>query len=274
MRAMRSISMQVRRRVSLGSLLMYLLTLALEIPVIFMRLAVVVLGGGTVLAITGHSTVLPEIWVDLVLLPTGWSLLALVWPGGSGWWWRQRIGGRKPSQREQLAYQDALELLQDHAHEPLPKPGTWFVLDLPEPDAAVLGNALMLSRGLLASPHLPAVLAHELGHLGSPDGRLTAALNRLVIHPAIYDRDPEERYHREHVPLTVDDDMIFIIAVTIYVTLWSTKKLIAFLRGGLGLYLLRPVWAATGAHGSTPPTGTPRRSAKRTSSRTSWKSTR
>ena len=40
-----------------------------------------------------------------------------------------------------------------------------------------------LSRGRLESDHLPAVLAHELGHLASTDGRLTAALNRLVIHP-------------------------------------------------------------------------------------------
>jgi Zn-dependent protease with chaperone function len=116
------------------------------------------------------------------------------------------------------------------------------VLDTPEPDAAVVGDALMLSRGLLEGPHLPAVLAHELGHLGSPDGRLTAALNRLVIHPAIYDREPEERYRREHIPLEVNDDLIFFIAIATYLTLWSTKKLLAFLRGGLGLRLLRPVW--------------------------------
>ncbi len=67
------------------------------------------------------------------------------------------------------------------------------MLDTPEPDAAVVGDTLMLSRGLFESPHLSAVLAHELGHLGTPDGRITAALNRLVIAPAIYDRDPKER---------------------------------------------------------------------------------
>ncbi len=116
------------------------------------------------------------------------------------------------------------------------------MLDTPEPDAAVVGDALMLSRGLLESPHLAAVLAHELGHLGSPDGRLTAALNRFVIHPGIYDRDPEESYRREHVPLEVGDDSFFFIAIAVFLTLLFTKKLIAFLRGGLGLRLLRPMW--------------------------------
>jgi Zn-dependent protease with chaperone function len=240
MGATRSILMRIRRRYSVGALLMYLLTFALETPVIVLRVMVAVILDLIVQAVTGHP--IPEGLFDLVLLPTAWSLLALVWPGGSGWWWRQRIGGREPSQREQLAYQDAIELLQDNAHEPLTEPRTWFVLDTPEPDAAVLGNALMLSRGLIDSPHLPAVLAHELGHLASPDGRITAALNRLVIHPAIYDRDPEEQYHREHTPLEINDDLILAVTLAITVALWSTRKLLALLRGGLGLYLLRPIW--------------------------------
>src|SRR5580704_5601778 len=121
--------MRLRQKFSVGSLVMYLLTFALEIPVIVLRLWLALLLAWIVLAVSGHSAVVPEGWGDLVLLPSAWSLLALVWPGGSGWWWRQRIGGREPSQREQLAYQDAIELLQDQAHEPLPAPGTWFVLD-------------------------------------------------------------------------------------------------------------------------------------------------
>jgi Zn-dependent protease with chaperone function len=234
--------MRLRQEYSVGSLSMYMLTFALETPVILLRVVIATLLAGVVLAATGHSTASSGSWGELLLIPTGWSLLALMWPGGGGWWWRQRIGGREPSQREQLAYQDAIELLQDNAHEPLREPGTWFVLDAPEPDAAVVGDALMLSRGLLDSPHLPAVLAHELGHLGSPDGRVTAALNRLMIHPAIYDRDPEERDHHEHRPPPIDDDTVFIIAVAILATVWFTKKMVALLRGGLGLYILRPMW--------------------------------
>jgi Zn-dependent protease with chaperone function len=234
--------MRLHEKHSPGSLLMYLSTLALEVPVILLRLIVAFILAAILLALTGHSTVSAGTWSDLALAPTVWSLLALAWPGGSGWWWRQRIGGREPSQREWLAYEDALLLLRDHAPEPPPEPNTWFVLDTPEPDAAVVGDALMLSRGLLESPHLPAVLAHELGHLGTPDGRITAALNRLVIHPAIYDPEPHERERREHVPLEFNNDTLFIIAVTTYVTVWCTKKIAKACRGGLGLNLLHPVW--------------------------------
>jgi hypothetical protein len=80
-----------------------------------------------------------------------------------------------------LAYNDAIDLLQSHSSTRLPLPQSWFVIDTPPPDAAVSGNTLMLSRGLLESDHLPAVIAHELGHLATPDGRLTAALNRLIL---------------------------------------------------------------------------------------------
>ncbi len=229
-------------QLSIGALLMYAVTFTLELPVIALRLVLAFIVAVIVLAIEGHSTSTAEAWSYLVLLPTGWSLLALVWPGGSGWWWQQRIGGRHPSEREQLAYQDAIALLQDHTDRPLPAPGKWFVLDTPEPDAAVLGNTLMLSRGLLDSPHLPAVLAHELGHLGTPDGRITAALNRLVIHPAVYDKDPEERERREHAPIQINDDMVLLIAITIVVVAWCTRKLAKACKGGLGLYLLKPIW--------------------------------
>ena len=47
------------------------------------------------------------------------------------------------------------------------------------------GDTLMLSRGLLESEFLPAVLAHELGHLNTSDGKLTAAINRLIINPSL-----------------------------------------------------------------------------------------
>jgi Zn-dependent protease with chaperone function len=42
---------------------------------------------------------------------------------------------------------------------------------------------LMLTRGLLDSPSLPAVLAHELGHLNSSDARVSAAVYRIMTWP-------------------------------------------------------------------------------------------
>ena len=53
----------------------------------------------------------------------------------------------------------------------------------------------MLSRGLLESEYLPAVLAHELGHLHSSDGKLTAAINRLIINPLPRAREKQPGQH-------------------------------------------------------------------------------
>jgi Zn-dependent protease with chaperone function len=41
----------------------------------------------------------------------------------------------------------------------------------------------MVTRGLLESQHLTAVLAHELGHLNTSDARLAAALVRMTTPP-------------------------------------------------------------------------------------------
>jgi Zn-dependent protease with chaperone function len=45
----------------------------------------------------------------------------------------------------------------------------------------VRGTTVVLSRGLLESESLAAVLAHELGHADTLDGRLTEALGRLQL---------------------------------------------------------------------------------------------
>jgi Zn-dependent protease with chaperone function len=226
-----------------GSLAMYAVTFALEVPVILVRVLLAFFACTIILAITGHSTVPAGELANLALIPTLWSVIALATPVGSGWWWRQRIGGRRPSQREQLAYTDAIELLAANSTTPVPEPGVWFVLDTHEPDAAVLGDALMLSRGVLESPHLPAVLAHELGHLATPDGRVTAALNRLVISPPIYKADPDE-YAQEprEKPVIVHDDTIAVIAFAISATIWMIRKTLTLARGGLGLRVMCTVW--------------------------------
>jgi Zn-dependent protease with chaperone function len=238
--------MRLRQEYSPGSLLLYALTLTLETPVIALRLLVVPVVVQVALVASGHSTAIADgqSMALLVLAPTIWSLLALVYPGGSGWWWRQRTGGRAPSTREQHAYQDALELLQASAPGPLPGPGSWFVLDTHEPDAAVIGDTLMLARGLLESPHLPAVLAHEIGHIATSDGRITAALNRLVIHAPAYEKNSRERDERERreTHLEFDDGRLALAAAALYATVWFTRALIFLMRGGAGIYLLRPLW--------------------------------
>jgi Zn-dependent protease with chaperone function len=246
---------------SLHALSMYALTLIAELPVILARTFIVMVIAMIIIAIEHHTLATwSSTWVYIALIPTFWSMLALLTPIGSAWWWQIRAGGREPSTREQLAYQDAIEMLQANSDTPLLLPKRWFVLDNPYPDAAVIGNALMLSRGLLETEHLPAVLAHELGHLATPDGRLTAALNRLMIftspfrkniaedqtQPPAGRRLPGEGFmrlkdiHHQYTGPTDLDPMVD--AVYWYLRLLFILSL--FARGGLGLWITKPAWGA------------------------------
>jgi Zn-dependent protease with chaperone function len=226
------------------ALALYAATLVAEVPVIFTRMLLTLAGTALLLLVTGGKPGNAAGWVDLGLLPTAWSVLALVTPFGGGLWWEMNMGGRDPSEREQQAYNDALQLLRHHTIEPLCEPSGWFVIDTPHPDAAVCGETLMLSRGLLLeSEYLPAVLAHELGHLASSDGKLTAALNRLVIHPrpTIREKDPEPPHH----PIVVAENDKLLLAITLFgAILWLARKTIRFAQGGLGLRFTGPPWGA------------------------------
>jgi Zn-dependent protease with chaperone function len=139
------------------------------------------------------------------------SLATLLLPLG-GWLWQQQSGGRAPSQRERLIYEDALSVLSE-ADRQLRPPHRWFVLDEPDLNAAAYSDTLMVTRGLLESGYLEPVLAHELGHLNSSDARLVAALHRLTTPPR----------SRMRFPL----------------------RTIGFLiSGALGVWLMRVPWAA------------------------------
>ena len=261
--ALRELVEQEKQFYSPEALVMYGVTLMLEAPVILIRIMLVAIAWNVVTLIEDHTvTASSEAWIYIGLIPTAWSVLALITSLGSAWWWHTRAGGRDPSSREQLAYQDAIELLQANSEEPLPRPGHWFVIDTPQPDAAVVGNALMLSRGLLETEHLPAVLAHELGHLATPDGRLTAALNRIVILSNPFghstdDQDEEDRRRLQgpnrgrghwitrmqeaHKQLTGPSELDPMIDIA-----YGLLKIVFYLsllaKGGLGLWITKPAW--------------------------------
>ena len=231
------------QRFSFGSLCMFALALASELPVLFVRVVMLSFTIEILDSLNGDPSQGPQ-WLWVGALPTLWATFALLTPVGSGWWWKQRSGGRTPSAREQLAYEDAINQLQSNSQQTLILPNNWFVTDTPLPDAAVQGNTLMLSRGLLESDHLSAVIAHELGHLASPDGRIAAALNRLLIAQSLnLDREQLdarlERHSRPYPerPLPGDAPIrgLFQIARL-------TIQLLALARGGIGLRLTRPVW--------------------------------
>jgi Zn-dependent protease with chaperone function len=163
-------------------LLLYAVTFAVQAVVAPMRGAVAYGLLWLTLTILGDSTA----WVHVLAWIAGYgplvvSLATLVLPLG-GWLWQQQSGGRTPSERERLIYEDAMAVLSQ-ADSQLRPPRRWFVFDAATVNAAAYFDTLMITRGLLESGHLEPVLAHELGHLNSSDARLTAALHRLTTPP-------------------------------------------------------------------------------------------
>jgi Zn-dependent protease with chaperone function len=215
-------------------------TLVAEVPVVITRLllalAVVVL----VRLIKWESLQGAEGLAELAWIPTAWSVFALLTPLGGGWWWAQNMGGRNPSERERTAYRDALDLLEAHSTTPLRLPSLWFVIDEPQPDAAVCGNTLMLSRGLLESEYLAAVIAHELGHLATSDGKLTAAINRLIINLV-----PRRRKEGESTrTILVSGDRLLLTITLFGAGVWALRHIIRFAQGGFGLRITGPFWGS------------------------------
>jgi len=226
---------------------LYALTLVLELPVIFTRWLLTFLAASLLLLALHHSNAGALSISYIAFIPTAWSLLALVTPFGGGWWRRQRLGGREPSERERSAYRDALALLRSCARVPVREPGSWFVLDTPHPEAAVCGDTLMLSRGLLESDGLAAVLGHELGHLASGDGKLAAALERLLIQlrdERGKEQPSEPHGERRERTVVLADDRVLLTVTLMGAMLWMLRKVARFARGGLGLRLTSPLWGS------------------------------
>lgn len=226
---------------SISTLALYAATLVAEVPVIFTRMLILFSAAAIVLAVKGHDPQEAEAYVELALIPTAWAIFALVTPLGGAHWWQTNMGGREPSQRERDAYNDALQILQANSQVPLRLPRLWFVLDDQQPDAAVCGDALMLSRGLLDNEYLPAVLAHELGHLATSDGKLTAAINRLIINPLPKRRQPKQR---EGNVFILGGDRLLLTITLFGALLWAARWVIRFAQGGLGLRYLGPAWGS------------------------------
>jgi Zn-dependent protease with chaperone function len=232
----------MRKILPLHSTLMYLGTFALEVPVILTRVIITYFLLAIALAISGHDITAANSWAQLAVIPSAWSLIALLTPLGSGWWWKQSLGGRGPSELERHAYEQATQLLNDSTSEPLPAPKSWFVLDTPELDAAVCGEALMLSRGLIESDHLPAVLAHELGHLATPDGRLTAAINRLVLFAPRPGRERQPQTQTTTTTTSTEDLRVGLSLLSLKMVGALIRGAFKFAKGGFALRILRPAW--------------------------------
>ena len=166
-------------------------------------------------------------------LPLGWSLLALALPG-RGFLWTRRVGARRPSAEETMVIEDARQLLRA-VDSNLADLRAVYVLDDPLPAAAARGRSVILSRGLLESESVAPVLAHELGHTRSLDGRLTEALDRLEL---LSDPlGPIERRSGRQPRSAADDAPVGF--------LWSCARwTLRLAGGGCAERLLGPLWSA------------------------------
>ena len=214
---------------------LYLLTLTGEaILGAGARWLLIYLGAATVGAIVPLGLSAEALaWIG-ALAPLAYSLAAFARPG-RGRLWRLRLGARRPSAEEREVFLTALDLLRSHQSQ-LTDAARFYVLDDPLPAAAVRGRALILTRGLLESESLSAVLAHELGHAHSLDGRLTEALQRLRLWA-----DPLGPPNRHGAPPPADD----FKPEPERSLPWSFLRLLTRLAaGGVAERLFAPLWAA------------------------------
>lgn len=160
---------------------LYLVALAVLIPTaIFQLFTVYLLTLLVTLLANGHANfglanVLPWIVVGGYF---GWATSALIYPLGAGRHFAEGIGARQATTEESDAYRDATNSLPLGGVRQRPK---WlYVLDRHELNAAVVGDVIIINRTLLDSEYMPAVVAHEVGHLNSMDIRVSCAANRLA----------------------------------------------------------------------------------------------
>jgi Zn-dependent protease with chaperone function len=171
------------RRVSVGELVgfvLYLLTISGEVMLgastrwLLVYLGAAIVGAFVPLGLSAEVLA----WVA-ALMPIAFSVAGLLRPG-RGWVWGRRLGARRATTEEAASIDEALALLR-RADPGLRWPAAYYVLDVPSLATGVRGRILILTRRMVESPSLPAVLAHELGHVNTLDGRLTEALERLVL---------------------------------------------------------------------------------------------
>lgn len=227
-----------RRALAAGAasgLALYLLTISGEAMLgASTRWLLVYLGAATVGAFVPLGLSAESLAWVAALAPIAWSVTGLLRPG-RGWAWGRRLGARRPSASEAEALAEAMALLRS-GDPALPDPTAWLVLDDPLPGAAVRGTTVLLSRALIESEALAPILAHELGHADSLDGRITEALNRLTLWgdplaPARSEREGEGGVGRREEPRGG--------------LLWGLIRWALRLAGGsFAQGLLGPLWAA------------------------------
>jgi Zn-dependent protease with chaperone function len=164
---------------------LYVLTLAGQWFAAVVRVLCAYIVLALIALVTGWP--IPSNWIALAIGfgPLIVSLLALIVPPLilpiDGRWWEISTGGRPPEQDEQEAFEDAIQELREYDPK-LRVPRHWFVAEDPALNAAAYAKTMRVDRGLLESPYATAaVIAHELGHLNTGDGRFASAIQLTLL---------------------------------------------------------------------------------------------
>lgn len=158
----------------MGGIVLYLITLALESISVAVRFALV---AGVASLLVGREAGI-AIGAIAGLAPVVYSLAALAGLPRGHLLTRAAVGGRRLTPAEEAQLHSALAVPRAHG---VPIPGRIFAVDREGLNAFVSGRTLYIHRELFTHPGLPAVLAHELGHYNSLDGRLSGAIFGLTL---------------------------------------------------------------------------------------------
>lgn len=222
----------------LRGLALLLLSWLLDLPGTLMRMLLFIIVG-TIIGLITHSGWWVTLAILLALWPTFGVLLALAFPSGHLLTrWQQ--GARDPSGRERQAVEQAFATLGEKGVAP---PQHWYVVDAPTVNAYVIGSALYIERELIWSSFLPAVLAHELGHLNTSDGRYILATRRLVLPMFLRMAEGFAQTGQRTFEIEAVTGRTKPFGMTgCGFILWAGAALL--MGGGLSLLLLRPLWLA------------------------------
>lgn len=233
----------------MGGIILYLMTLALETISVAVRFAVVA-GVGALLLGRDAGIALGAI---AGLYPVAYSLAALAGLPRGHLLTRLEVGGRRLTATEQGLLDAALARPRALG---APIPRHIFAVERDGLNAFVAGRTLYIYRDLFAHAALPAVVAHELGHYNSLDGRLSGAIFGLTLPGG---------FLITYLLLGVFQWVTYILLLLLVglvvmlfllarvnvmgvlqsifgVAVASTRYLIIFAVGGVGTAMLRSVW--------------------------------
>ena len=181
-------------------------------------------------------------WVITLGPPLASMLTLLPFVPGGFFLRRFALGAREPSRRENAIITSVLSQLQAASTSPLPAHyGAVYIIDKPGREAHVLGNTLYITAGLIDSTYLAPILAHELFHANSFDGRLVLALRRLVLFPVYLLSRTFGQVAPGAVRLGASASSEIGCVAGAFV--WLFGLLLSLGGGGFGLWLMNLPWA-------------------------------